>query len=1639
MSDNIDHTTHSSGQPIPASPSSDKQPSAPAPDPDAPQPGRHIIRPTWLRRVLKTLMWIAVILLLIPPALYIPPVQTFVKDVACKVVKKSTGMDISISRFSLRFPLKANLEGVTVLDQGGDTMVSARSLLADIKLLPLLKLDVKVNSLRLLDGYYRMVSPDSSMILTLRAGLLDVDGKSSLNIAKSDILLNEAKARNGRVNLYMNVWKQKPTPPDSTSTPFLIRVNKADLENFDFNMSMLPTIDTLSLRMGNVALRNGIINLRTNRIDAEYLGIANGSATYITPTPEYIASHPMPVPDTVYQTAPFTIRGDSVALDNFKAIYAIKGAKPLPGFDPSYMSFSDIFLGMRGFYNQQATVKLPITRLQARERSGLKVLAAQGRVNIDSTGLELDAMRVRTANSRLHGNMAIPFALMELKPEAPVSFDATASIGIRDAELFMPDLSKYTANLPHNRQIDLAVKANGTLSNVEIPQIRASMPGVFSLDAKGNATNPLDIKKMKADIAFDASLADAALANRILDNKDISVPAFSLKGTASADRQEYAADFTMRSTAGDIVGKGHAGLNSERYFLDASVSGLEVSRIMPSLGVGIIDATIYAKGAGFNPTRPGAATEARIEANRVDYQGHSYRGILASASLNNGDFEIHLASPDPYASLTLTASGHVAPDLYSFDAKARINALDLQKLGFTPDLCNGHGDIDISGTASPEKWLYDVDLDLRNFDWNLPDNYIHLPQGAHAKLLATSDNVDCTLTSHLTRLHFSSPASLKAVSDGFMAAANLAPKQMEQKQFAVDELLKPLPSFNLKLDASGRGLIRNFLEPQGMAVDTLFVNLQKDSLLTGNASVRRFTQDKMRLDTITLTLGQRRDLLDYRLHLGNRAGNLDDLHSVNLNGYIGKNRLSAFLNQKNLRGQTGYRLGFTAALQDSLLSVHFTPAAATIAYMPWEINLDNAITYNLRDDISANIKASSNNSSIEILTNPDEKGRKTLFVNLDNLRVQDFLKMSIYAPPLTASVDSHLRLRYIPGKRVFVGSGDLGVKDFSYDKVKVPDFKLNLRAGLDSTGNTAARAGLLVGGHEAMILRGVVRNDSTDPSPLRLNFILDRFPLSMANAFLGKDVAQLSGTINGKMTVRGGFASPMLNGAIRFDSAAVDVGICGSKLRLDTVSIPVDSNMVRFNDFEIFGLNSNPLTIDGAVDARKFNKMRFDLAMKARNFQLVGNDKRAGTTMYGKLFFNLDGKVKGPMDHFDINANLRLLKTTDIYYNIPMAAATINRTNSGDVVKFVQFNDTVQKLKPDSVENSMAMRIIAGLTIDPGTRACVNLSASNTDRVELSPSGTLNYFQNFMGDMRLNGTLTLGEGFARYNVPVMGEKKFDFEPQSTITFTGDIMNPSFNIQAYDNIKANVTPSGGNSRLITFRVGLSVTNNLAHPKILFDLSTKDDMSVQNELQSMSADQRSNQAMNLLLYGQYTGPGMKGNANTSNPLYGFLESQINSWAANNIRGIDLSFGIDQYNTQRNGRNSNTTSYSYQLSKSLFSNKFKIVVGGNYSTDASADENFSQNLINDIAFEYTLRQTSSLSMSLKLFRHTGYESILEGEITETGVAFVMRRQLENLKRLFRIRFGRNKKREASDTTLRPDAIRPDSVILPEKAAEK
>ena len=461
----------------------------------------------------------------------------------------------------------------------------------------------------------------------------------------------------------------------------------------------------------------------------------------------------------------------------------------------------------------------------------------------------------------------------------------------------------------------------------------------------------------------------------------------------------------------------------------------------------------------------------------------------------------------------------------------------------------------------------------------------------------------------------------------------------------------------------------------------------------------------------------------------------------------------------------------------------------------------------------------------------------------------------------------------------------------------------------------------------------------------------------------------------------------------------------GTPFRFSEDKIPVTDNVVRFDNFTITGVNNNPLGINGTVDMSSMASPKLDLALQARNMQIVGSKKQRRSQVYGKAFIDLDAKVKGSMQFLDVDAAMNLLPGTNVTYVMADAVNELTSRSNQDMVKFVNFKDTTVVADADTIASpSMMMNLDARLTISTGTTVNVELDPQGKSKVQLHSSGTVNYTTDYMNDEHFTGRININNGFVKYSVPVIGEKSFDFKEGSYVEFSGDMLNPTLHVLAYDQIRANVAQDGTNSRVVNFDVGLTVTGTLNQMNVVFDLECPDDITIANELKSMSPEQRANQAMNLLLYNTYRSGGTQtissGNAGT-NALFNFLESQLNSWASSAIKGVDISFGINQYDKTVNGANTTAMNYSYRVSKSLFDDRFKIVVGGNYTTDAEADENFAQNLIADISFEYMLNKAGT--MYVRLFRHTGYESILEGEITQTGVGFVYKKKIGRLSELF------------------------------------
>ena len=144
-----------------------------------------------------------------------------------------------------------------------------------------------------------------------------------------------------------------------------------------------------------------------------------------------------------------------------------------------------------------------------------------------------------------------------------------------------------------------------------------------------------------------------------------------------------------------------------------------------------------------------------------------------------------------------------------------------------------------------------------------------------------------------------------------------------------------------------------------------------------------------------------------------------------------------------------------------------------------------------------------------------------------------------------------------------------------------------------------------------------------------------------------------------------------------------------------------------------------------------------------------------------------------------------------------------------------------------------------------------------------------------------------------------------------------------------------------------------------------------------------------------------------------LNSVLQSQINALAGS-VKGASISVGVEDRTSSETG--DKQTDYSFRYSQRFFNDRFQIVIGGKVSTGANAT-NDAESFIDNISLEYRL--DTSGTRYVRVFHNKNYESVLDGEITETGVGLVLRRKMDRLGELFIFKRKRKQEPQASGSS--------------------
>jgi hypothetical protein len=362
-----------------------------------------------------------------------------------------------------------------------------------------------------------------------------------------------------------------------------------------------------------------------------------------------------------------------------------------------------------------------------------------------------------------------------------------------------------------------------------------------------------------------------------------------------------------------------------------------------------------------------------------------------------------------------------------------------------------------------------------------------------------------------------------------------------------------------------------------------------------------------------------------------------------------------------------------------------------------------------------------------------------------------------------------------------------------------------------------------------------------------------------------------------------------------------------------------------------------------------------------------------------------------------MRGKLDVLGSTDMTYVLRDSPLTTdNQLN--ELVKFVDFKDTTQEVVKRPPLNGLDMDLT--MSVNDGARIFCALNSDNSNYVDLIGGGDLRMQYNPIDNIRLTGRYTLNNGEMKYSLPVIPLKTFTIQDGSYIEFNGDPMNPKLNITAKEQTKATVSSEGGTGRSVTFNCGVVITKTLKDMGLEFTIEAPEDMTVSNELSSMSKEQRGKLAVTMLTTGMYLADGNTSGFSMNSALNSFLQSEINGIAGNAMRTLDLSFGMDN-STDASGNSH--TDYSFKFAKRFWNNRLNIVVGGKVSTGSDV-QNQNQSFFDNVTFEYRLDNTAN--KYVKLFYNRNVYDWLEGETTDYGVGFIIRRKVQHFKDILKFK---------------------------------
>lgn len=1527
----------------------------------------------WIRRIGIVCLIPVAFVLLVSVLLYIPAIQNVVIRKATEYVGKMTDMQIGIERIRLSFPLDLTVRGVEVLSQpisSADTILTLKELNVSIRALPLLQKQILVDAIRLQD----MRINTGNLIEGIAVkGMLDhfYAYADRVDLTHEQATLNMVELSDAAFTLFLS---DTVTEEDTTSVPvnWLLNLEKISLDRVSLAMQMMSDSLCLTAYIDRASLLDGKVDLGKM---------------------QYSAAH-------------FDMRGSSVGYDeNF--------GQPQSGLDLSHIRLNDLTASLSSLRYGGRDILVAIDSFAVKERSGLEITSLSGEIHSDDQLILVPDLRLKTLSSEIHLNATVPWEALEERPNKDMNIRLTGSVGKEDLLIAASSLPDGFKQAYPDRPLLLTAVMDGNLSALRLQPFVVELPGAVKLKASGKMESVADSIRRSGEMDFWMETGNLEFALTMLPasmQDYYRIPeGMRLKGNAAIANRRYHTDLELREGTGAVRLSGMYDPVKLAYKADLTVDSLEPTHFMPKDSLYGLTASLRVEGKGTDPFA--ASTWAKLDGTITDirYGESSLSNVSLNGELREHLLQVDLLSKYPLAQMDLTLNA----TLHKNDVKAMLIAdveqIDLHQLHFMEKpfatsfqlFAEAESDLDENNK---------LDVTLGNWDIVVANGTFR-PKMLTLHARSDADTTRVSFHAGDLGIMLTGNDCIHDLADKLVKVSDEAGRQFERDSAVNLNRLRPLlPDMHLEVRAGQDNPIYNYLQNYYVDFNSLALNasLSPEAGFRMDASLFDLARDTLVLDTIRAEVHQDTLGLLYNAEVVKKRYRQQQPFYAGLEGQIRYGFGDARLSFKNGKGDVGLLLGIRADKIENGLRFHLFPDNPIIAFRPFQLNPDNYITFRNAKDIAANVHLSGeNNASLWIHSEANGEGMDEIHTELGQINLGIISEAFSYLPVMDGILNADFK--YAPSDSAFMVVGDMDIDDLYYEKERVGEMMFNAVYLPLEEGNHQIDMHLFRDREEISAITALYQSGETDH--ITGNILFTHLPLAMVNPFIPDDMAKLGGDLDGEMLISGTSAAPKVDGYLILDTASVYVGAVGSTFRFDEKKIEVNGNRILFDNYNFYAYGKNPLTLSGKVDFNDLSRMTADLKMTASDLQLLNVKRGSESLVYGKLFVNLNSTVRGPLDALTMRGDLQLLGNTNVTYVLKDSPLTVQDRLS-DMVTFTSFADTVRRRMPQKPPLPLGgMDMLMTIRIAPAVQMNVDLSPDQSSHINLEGGGDLSFQYTPQGDMLLNGRYTLSGGTIKYALPVIPLKEFSVQEGSYVQWTGNPMDPLLNLTATERVRTSVSLDGQSPRPVNFDVGIELKQRLENLGLNFTLSAPEDMAMEEELTSKGSEERAKLAVSMLVTGMYLGGGTGGgkvNLNMGDALNSFLQSEINNIAGSALKTVDITFGMESYDENGSDSGGSRTDYSFRFAKRFYNDRIRVILGGRISTGENINNGQAQPFIDNVSVEYRL--DNSGSRYVKLFHNKNYESLLEGEVIETGAGVVLRKKMMHLRELFN--FKKNKK---------------------------